>query len=415
MFRLRPLQVSEEPMISVPIDNENTITSLDDLLVAKRGLLLNLTSEEAHEPVESDELAERLERRETQLLIAQAELSQLRSDIHSEDDELRKMEGRREFIRNDIQRNKDIKRLRDFGVEAGLSISEDRCPTCNQSVSDTLVLTEASVMGVEENISFLQTEAEAVGLLISAGQERLAQLRSVKVLKSQGLDDARAAIRDLRSDLLQNRDISVAAIREEVQLQEEIARLEQLRDEFVEDTGRLRAAAERWQSNRVRRSELPDDYFSRRDRQKLTTLSNEFSRSVVNFGYLSSGVSALHISEDNYRPVCDDFEVAFGASASDNIRLIWAYTLALLQVSLIPPGGNHWCVIIFDEPEQQRMSDASSDALYRAVATIPREACQVIVATSATEELTRRRLLGLPHKLLEYGTKVVRPISASSQ
>ena len=41
----------------------------------------------------------------------------------------------------------------------------------------------------------------------------------------------------------------------------------------------------------------------------------------------------------------------FDSSASDNIRGIWAYTVALLQVSM-SKGGNHPGVLIFDEPVQ---------------------------------------------------------------
>ena len=41
----------------------------------------------------------------------------------------------------------------------------------------------------------------------------------------------------------------------------------------------------------------------------------------------------------------------FDSSASDNIRGIWAYTLALLQTSM-RKNGNHPKIIIFDEPNQ---------------------------------------------------------------
>ena len=156
-------------------------------------------------------------------------------------------------------------------------------------------------------------------------------------------------------------------------------------------------------------SELPDDYFSEEDKGKLDALSECFAKNVQRFGYRSTEVTGLHISEDNYRPVCDEFEVAFGASASDNIRLIWAYTLALLQVSS-SHGGKHWGVLLFDEPEQQKMKDASSDALYTEIAQMQREDSQVIIATSASRDVTSRRLDKLPHKLLEFGEKVIRPI-----
>ena len=398
----------DEPLIWLSSDGEEVIT-LSDLLVTKRSVLLESSEEETPAVAGNEKMEARLDSLENDLLVVQAELSQLRSDIRLEEDELRKLRDRAQFIKADIQRNKDIKRLRDFGVETGLSVIQDKCPTCNQPIQDSLVPTESAVMGIEENISFLKTEAEATELLMSAGEERLARLQGRKAGKSQVVANLRAIIRDLRSDLLQGRNLSVATIREQIHLQEEITRLEQLRDDFEEGITRLKQVAERWHENRARNSELPSEYFSEEDKAKLAALSERFAKNVQTFGYRSTGVSQLYISEDNYRPVCDDFEVAFGASASDNIRLIWAYTLSLLQVSS-SHQGKHWGILFFDEPEQQQMKEASSDALYAEIGKMQPAEFQVIIATSAPADVTKRRIESLPHNLLEFGEKVVRPM-----
>ena len=361
----------DEPWIDISGDGEDII-ALDKLLVAKRSLLVESSREETTEASGSAELGAKLEDQENTLLVAQARLSQLRSDIRAEEDELRKLRARYDFIKADIQRNKDIMRLRDFGVNTEFMLIQDRCPTCNQTIKDSLVPTESAVRGVEENIGFLRTETDAVKSLISSGEEHLALLQGRKACESQNVAKLRTIIRDLRSDLLKDHDLSVAAIREQVQLQEEITKLEQLRDDFEEQIGRLKGEAERWQKNRAMHSELPDDYFSVDDKGKLKALLESFAKNMQRFGYSSMEVEKLHISEDNYRPVSDEFEVAFGSSSSDYIRLIWAYTLALLQVSL-SHGGKYWGVLLFDEPEQQRMKEASSDALYKEIAQMQRE------------------------------------------
>lgn len=404
----RPVTVlSDEPWIAISGDGEDVIP-LDHFLVAKRSLLVESSSEETAGASGSEELETELEAQENALLVAQAGLSQIRSDIHAEEDELRKLRSRLDFIKADIQRNKDVKRLNDFGVESGLSLVQGRCPTCNQRIKDNLIPTESAVMGIEENIRFLKTELDAVKLLISSEEERLVCLQGMKARESPIVSNLRATIRDLRSGLLESREFSVAAIREQIHLQEEVANLEQLRDEFEEQLGRLGDAAEQWQGNRAMYSELPSDYFSEEDKRKLDALSECFAKNVQRFGYRSTEITGLHISEDSYRPVCDEFEVAYGASASDYIRLIWAYTLALLQVSS-SHGVEHWGVLFFDEPDQQKMKDTSSDALYAEIARMQQEEFQVIIATSASEDVTRKRLVSLPHKLLEFGIKVIRP------
>lgn len=400
--------LTDEPWISVfGVDDE--ALSLPELLVAKRTQLLEFSQWTSAGTPEAIEMEAVLDAKETHLLFEQAALSQIQTDIHAQEFELHKLEDRLEFLNADIQRNKDIKRLRDFGADIGMAVIQDRCPTCNQSIQDSLIPIEGVVMDIKENIAFLTTEAEAVHLLISAGRERLSRLQGLKNGKSNAVSNLRSMIRDLRSDLLQSRDLSIATIREQIHLQEEVCRLEQLRDEFDMLVDKLRGLANEWQENRSRHVELPDDYFSATDREKINALSRRFGNIVRRFGYRSTGISRLHISDDNYRPVCDDFDILAGASASDNIRVIWAYTLALLQVSK-SYNCNHWGLIVFDEPEQQQMKQTSSDELYLEIGQMPPQDFQVIVATSAPADFTNQRLFGLPHNLLEFGEKVIRPL-----
>jgi hypothetical protein len=394
------------------ISNGENVITIDDYIVANRSLLIEIFGrKESEKPgvVNRAELEAKLGEQETELLVVQAEASQLRSDVQSERNEIQRLRSRLDFVKADIRRNKDVKRLRDFGVNKGLSLIQDRCPTCNQTIQDTLIPTGATVMGVEENIKFLSTEIEAITLLISAGEKRLERLQGEEARKSKELADLRLTIRDLRSELIQSGDFPIAELRAQIHLEEEVSRVEKLRDQFEALSERLTVTVERWRQNRIKYSDLPQDYFSSEDKKKLDALSGCFSQNVRQFGYRSTGISRLHISEENYRPICDEFEIAFGASASDNIRLIWAYTLALLQVSL-DHQCNHWGIVIFDEPEQQQMREASSDALYLKISEIEPKDFQIIVATSASIEVTNRRLKKFPANLVEFGEKVIRPL-----
>ena len=77
----------DEPWIAVSASGKD-VTTLADLLVAKRTLLLQSSGEDPPKVAGSEELEARLNNQENQLLVAQAELSQLRSDIRSENEEL---------------------------------------------------------------------------------------------------------------------------------------------------------------------------------------------------------------------------------------------------------------------------------------------------------------------------------------
>ena len=63
-------------------------------------------------------------------------------------------------------------------------------------------------------------------------------------------------------------------------------------------------------------------------------------------------------------PVIDKFDMKFDSSASDNIRAIWSYTLALLQTSK-KQIGNHPGVLIFDEPTQHSVGAEDANAFLK--------------------------------------------------
>ena len=91
-----------------------------------------------------------------------------------------------------------------------------------------------------------------------------------------------------------------------------------------------------------------------------------------------SDFGAIDISEESLLPTIDGFDMKFDSSASDGIRVIWAFTMALLQVSL-EKSGNHPGIIIFDEPAQQSIVPQDMDSFIKSTALL-RTNSQVIMA-----------------------------------
>jgi hypothetical protein len=74
------------------------------------------------------------------------------------------------------------------------------------------------------------------------------------------------------------------------------------------------------------------------------------------------------------------FDIKFDSSASDFIRLRWAFTLALNYVSN-HHGGNHPHLLIMDEPGQQQMNINSTGKLFDSLSELN---TQSIIASSLT-------------------------------
>lgn len=83
-------------------------------------------------------------------------------------------------------------------------------------------------------------------------------------------------------------------------------------------------------------------------------------------------------------PTIDGFDMKFDSSASDGIRVIWAFTMALLQTS-IEKDGNHPGVIIFDEPAQQSIVPEDMKSFIESVVEI-KKPFQVITAITLNSQ-----------------------------
>ena len=71
------------------------------------------------------------------------------------------------------------------------------------------------------------------------------------------------------------------------------------------------------------------------DMSKIALLNSHFIDNLRRYHYSSlSSFDGIEISEESLLPTIDGFDMKFDSSASDGIRTIWAFTLALLQVSI---------------------------------------------------------------------------------
>lgn len=131
-----------------------------------------------------------------------------------------------------------------------------------------------------------------------------------------------------------------------------IDKLEDLQFLAQEKKQRLLQLSEKWKQYLEDKRNVPSKKFSNDDLEKLSQLREKFVVNLKKYGYKSViDMQEIKISEESYLPVIEEFDMKFDLSASDNIRAIWAYTVALMQVS-VGKSGNHPNVLIFDEPNQ---------------------------------------------------------------
>ena len=129
------------------------------------------------------------------------------------------------------------------------------------------------------------------------------------------------------------------------------------------------------------RAELPSDKMTKDDRAKFSELTRLLREQAREYGFSTFDPAELTISEDTYRPEKEGFEIGFETSASDAIRLKWAYQLALLELDS-EIATNHPDVLLFDEPRQQSSAKVSFERLLQRAALAKKRNQQVIFSTS---------------------------------
>lgn len=365
-------------------------------------------------------VGERAEELEKQLLQAQAGLERdvaAYNALMSEQQDLltrrNQLESRIEALEEDLQRHKDSITLNRLGSQQEIAaIAEHVCPTCHQDLIDGSDVA-SHVMTAAENVLFIQQQLETframygdVDRVVTATVARLAAQRG-------RIAEERSAVRATKSALLSgNETPSIADVAQLAGLESRVDALELEQGEIQRWRQTLVALSENWAENRRRYAELGTEGLSERDVKVITLLEGKVRVQLRRYDFKSLRPEDVEINRDTYRPANEGFDLGFDISASDMIRVIWAYLISMLTVSR-EMGGNHAGFLIFDEPRQQETARASYQALLQQAAEDAASGAQILFATSEPSEDLRSMLGSAQYSLTDVppGEKLLRPMS----
>lgn len=339
------------------------------------------------------------------------------SALQDERQELRGREqqllSRIDALEEDLQRHKDSQLLERFGSEHAHSlIAEHLCPTCHQDLTDGADIS-AQVMTVAENIAFIRRQLRVFNDSIS-DVRRVATAIDVRAaaLREQ-VRGYRAEIRSARETLSSAESSpSVSDISRRVELSQRLTELRGRQSEFRALRETLVALHQRWRDQRGLLADVRSDDLSPADEERLARVETQVRRQLGRYGFDSLEPDQVAIDRVTYRPTHEGFDLGFDLSASDMIRVIWAYLFALLNVGT--QDGHHLGFLVFDEPRQQETARTSYQALLAHAATEGTGGSQILFATSETPELLSSMLAGHPVNLISLppGQKLLLPMGS---
>lgn len=320
----------------------------------------------------------------------------------------------------DLERNKTTAKLRELGAARDISIATGHCPTCHQTLEDTL-LSESVVgpqMDLATNISYLESQSRMLQRQIAGVREQIDATEA----RADELAKALAAKHDylnaMRGDISTGAAESKAVVRRQVQIEVELESIVSFTHIAVTLANKLVEISKRLAANQLARKEIPRSTYSAADEQRISMFQKQFRANAGSFGYESAPITEIEISRDNLIPCLSQLElreirtdIKSDSSASDFVRLIWSYLLALHQTSAQPTmRGNHPGILLLDEPGQHSMAVDSQHSLLLQLAS--QTSLQSIVAASfdEAEQVFVEATNGVTHQLIQWEGKLLRPL-----
>ncbi|MBU3891074.1 hypothetical protein, partial [Methylosinus sp. KRF6] len=398
----------------VMIANKAEWVALSDLLKSLRGRIADLAAIAVPEVgISADGLAQQLEA----LNLEVGEINKTRIEVFQakqlKDTDVASLRRRIESISDDLQKNLDVQKLERYAGIGG-SLAPDHCPTCHQALVDTLLSQDVitAVMPIEANIEYLRSQLRMFEGILRREQEDLRRLELRAAEGDRELNELYSRIRTVRADLMApNSNPSAVAIEERVRAEARVRELENIQEVFDDTVERMTVLAATLERLLSARSALPKDKMSPLDKEKLEALTKLLQRQAGEYGFSTFDSNELTIDDNTYRPQKEGYEIGFETSASDAIRLKWAYQLGLLELGHTYPT-NHPGMLLFDEPRQQSSSKVSFGRLLEHAAACHRSDQQVIVSTSE-DILTLTAILShIPCTQTIFSGYVIKPIEA---
>lgn len=355
---------------------------------------------------------------EKDILQIENELELKRTELNLERSALSSLNESLGLIENDIKNNIDALKLKNLGSIQDINTFKEICPVCYQKIVDSALISQNNLlsMSIEENINHLQSHKSLFEYSILQKNESISILIDNINSSEASLEKLRLLKKFIKNDVYSlNNTYSEQSVYQRVQYQKNLSELNLFNSKIDNYSKKFIDISTEWKKYLNDLEQLPKKNLSILDEKKLKSLRNFFVGNLGKFGYKSSyNLEDVYISNETYLPAIEMFDLKFDSSASDNIRAIWAYTIALLQTSNLY-NGNHPGIIILDEPGQHSTIIDDVAALFNEVRNMPTTNQIIIGITmkdSDTKLLIKNEISAGCHEIL-ITERAIKPIKKS--
>jgi len=337
---------SNKPNKEFNIDNhlnnlEKEIAQLSDIINPK---IMNISNSLKKELKALDKLIYKFKNQKDELL----------ARYYSEKEQLKVLQIRSKDIILELDENKTLLKLKNMGGDISKSINSSTCPTCGNDIDSTVFNQnhKLNIMSIEDTIT--QLESEKTLLKFSAkAQEGVVEKLDNNILRyDERIEKIMNRIRDIKSDLTDSKySLSKSHINKLIYYKIEKSKYSALNKKILNYKQRLIKVGLIWSKRKADLDLIPDDFLSYEDLKIIKKFEIDLKSMLHDFKYDSTNPSRIKINNDTYLPQINNYDVHADSSASDTIRIIWAYIIALKKRAI--KANRSFGFLVLDEPAQQ--------------------------------------------------------------
>ena len=304
------------------------------------------------------------------------ELERLKKDFSTMEEEIQKLTDLKKIERYTNNSDKISKTLK--GI----------CPTCEQPIDSSFYSSKIdNIMSLDENKKYLEGQKKVLKVYIDAITEEIEKQKEIVQFLEQEYVERQSIVKYLEKDIAL--DTNMAVYKEIVDIESKEKFYKKTIKDILIQKEELVSLSEEWQKNEMKKTTFEMSYL---DNRKITSLEKYFKSYLYDFGYGSKDFEQIKISKqkfEKYFPIVKiekrNEKIRINSSASDFVRSLWAYYIALFEVSQ-KNRGNHIGLFIFDEPAQHAMNESSQKAFLERLSKL--DDCQSIVFSSFEDKDT---------------------------
>lgn len=288
---------------------------------------------------------------------------------------------------HDYEQYQQLRRLKNVGSKIESDIDTKTCPICENDLYDSLGHRTAKreTMTLEENIAFLKNQLD---FFKSIEKKSLSQLHDLNVqgkLLYSKMEVENEKLSNLKKDLDDINGVTNVILREKIQaeiLQSNVLKLKESQDDLNEQVIKIYTV---WNKASNSLTKVKENSTTTDKGAVIRRLESFIKSNLIAFNFNHSSINLVSISKQTLRPEQDGYDIVAETSASDYIRIIWSYTLALLELAGKEEEIKHGGFVVFDEPRQHEASKISFTNFIEKSSESNIYDGQVIFATSLDE------------------------------